>query len=77
MGRLVYDFWANDIPTEVALETLRKLGIPFEVETKRRVRDPSAPQEFGRYDDWAQIYVDPEVLVKWLERKIDEEIGNY
>lgn len=77
MRRLVYDFWAHDIPTEVALETLRKLGIPFEVKAERRIRDPSAPEDFGRCDDWAKVYVEPEALVKWLERKIDEEIGNY
>ena len=37
MRRLVYDFWEHDIPTEVALETLKKLGIPFEIETEKRI----------------------------------------
>jgi len=74
--RMIFDFWAYDAATEVAKETLEELGIPFEVETERRVRDPSAPEDLGRYDDWARIYVDTEVLVKWLERKIDERIRN-
>jgi len=37
MRRLVYDFWEHDIPAEVALETLKKLGIPFEIETEKRI----------------------------------------
>jgi len=74
--RMIFDFWAYDAATEVAKETLEELGITFEVETERRVRDPSAPEDLGRYDDWARIYVDTEVLVKWLERKIDERIRN-
>ena len=78
MGRrMVFDFWAHDIATEVAEETLKELGIPFEVETERRIRDPSAPEDLGRYDDWARIYVDMEMLAKWLERRIDEKIRNY
>jgi len=75
--RMIYDFWAHDIATEIAKETLEELGIPFEVETERRVRDPSAPEDLGRCDDWARIYVDTEVLAKWLERRIDEKIRNY
>lgn len=75
--RMIYGFWAYDIATEVARETLEELGIPFEVETERRVRDPSALEELGRYDDWATIYVETEALIEWLGRKIDEEIRNY
>jgi len=73
--RLVYEFWADDIPTEIALETLKELGISFKTEEERRVRDPSAPEDI-RYDKWLKIYV-LEDLVKWLERKIDEEINSY
>jgi len=53
MRRLVYDFWEHDIPTEVTIETLKKLGIPFEIETERRIRDSSVPEDLGRSDDWA------------------------
>jgi hypothetical protein len=45
---LVYDFWAYDIATDIAKETLENLGIPFEVETKRKLRDPSANTTIGR-----------------------------
>ena len=75
MGRrLVFDFWAHDIATEDAEETLEELGVPFEVETESGVRYPSAPEDPGRCDDWAEIYVDTEALVKWLEERIEEEI---
>ena len=37
MRRLVYDFWEHDISTEVTIETLKKLGIPFEIETEKRI----------------------------------------
>jgi len=74
--KMIFDFWSHDLATDVAKETLERLGIPFEIETERHVRDPSAPEDFGRYDDWAKIYVDKDELVEWLERKIDEEIRN-
>jgi len=74
--RLVYEFWADDIPTEIALETLKELEIPFETEEERRVRDPSAPEDI-RYDNWLKIYVNSEDLVTWLERRIDKEINSY
>ena len=52
MGRkMIFDFWAYDAATEVAKETLEELGIPFEVETEKCVRNPSAPEDLGRYDD--------------------------
>jgi hypothetical protein len=73
---LVYDFWAYDIATDVAKETLENLGIPFEVETRRKLRDPSAP-EGCKYDDWAEIYVDVDRLVKWVEEKIESEINGF
>lgn len=73
---LVYDFWAYDVGTDVAKETLEELGVPFRVETKRRLRDRSAP-EGCKYDEWAEIYVDVEKLVKWIEAKIEEEINSY
>jgi len=73
---VVYEFWAYDIATDVAKETLDQLGVPYKIETKRRLRDPTAP-EGCRYDDWAKIIVDMEELAKWLERRIDEEINSY
>ena len=73
---LIYEFWAYDIPTDVAIETLDKLGIPYEVKTKRKLRDRSAP-EGCQYDEWAEIYVDVEDLVGWLEAKIEDEINSY
>jgi len=73
---LVYDFWAYDIATDIAKETLESLGIPFEVETKRKLRDPSAP-EGCRCDNWAEIYVDLDRLAKWVEEKIESEINGY
>jgi len=77
MKCLIYDFWAHDIPTEIAEETLKELGIPFEVKKKRRVRDRSALEDFGKNDEWAEIYVDSEALLKWLEDRIEEEIRGY
>jgi len=77
MGRLVYDFWANDIPTEVALETLRKLGIPFKVKVERRTRDPSTPEDLGKHDEWAKVYVDDKALVEWLKKRIDDSIMGF
>jgi len=74
--RLVYEFWADDIPTQIAIETLKELEIPFETEEERRVRDPSAPEDI-RYDNWLKIYVNSEDLVTWLERRIDKEINSY
>jgi hypothetical protein len=73
---LVYDFWAYDIATDIAKETLENLGIPFEVETKRKLRDRSAP-EGCKYDDWVEIYVDLNRLAKWVEEKIESEINGY
>jgi len=73
---LVYDFWAYDIATDIAKETLENLGIPYEVETKRRLRDPSAP-EGCKYDYWAEIFVDLDRLAKWVEEKIEGEINGY
>ena len=73
---LVYDFWAYDIATDIAKETLENLGIPFEVEIKRKLRDPSAP-EGCKYDDWAEIYVDLDRLAKWVEEKIESEINGF
>lgn len=73
---LVYEFWAHDIATEIAKETLDGLRVPSRVETRRKLRDPSAP-EGCKFDDWAEVYVDKEELAKWLERKIDEEINSY
>jgi len=75
MKCLIYDFWAYDIPTEIAEETLKELGIPFEVKKKRQVRDPSAPEGLGKNDEWVEIYVDPEALLKWLENRIEKEKG--
>ena len=73
---LVYDFWAHDIATDIAKETLENLGIPFEVKTERRLRDPSAP-EGCKYDDWAEIFVDLDRLAKWVEEKIESEINGF
>jgi len=73
---LVYDFWAYDIATDIAKETLESLGIPFEVKTERKLRDPSAP-EGCKYDDWAEIFVDLDRLAKWVEEKIESEINGY
>jgi len=73
---VVYEFWAYDIATDIAKDTLDQLGIPYEVETERRLRDPTAP-EGCRYDEWARIIVDVDELAKWLERRIDEEINSY
>jgi hypothetical protein len=75
--RLVHEFWAYDIATDVAKETLEKLGIPYAVETEGLLRDTSAPEGLGRYDDWAKIYVEEEDLAVWLERKIEEEINSF
>jgi len=47
MKRPVYDFWAYDIATDVAKEVLENLGIPFKVETEKRIRDPKAPKDLG------------------------------
>ena len=77
MGRLVYDFWEQDIPTEIALETLRKLGIPFKVKVERRTRDPSAPEDLGKHDEWAKVYVDDKALVEWLKKRIDDSIMGF
>jgi hypothetical protein len=75
--RLVHEFWAYDIATDVAKETLEKLGIPFKVETERQLRDASAPEDCGRYDYWAKIYVEEKDLTAWLEGKIKEEIDSF
>jgi len=73
---LVYEFWAYDIATDIVKEALENLGIPYEVETKRKLRDPSAP-EGCKYDEWAEIYVDLGRLAEWVREKIESEINGY
>jgi hypothetical protein len=75
--RLVHEFWAYDIATDIAKETLEKLGISFAVETERRLRDPSATEDLGRHDDWAKIYVEEKDLAAWLATKIEEKINSF
>lgn len=71
---LIYDFWAHDAATDIVRETLEGLGIPYEVKTRRTVRDPSAPRDC-RFDEWAEVYVDVNRLVRWLKEKIEGEVG--
>jgi len=40
-------------------------------------RDPSAPEDLGRYDDWSKIYVEEKDLAAWLEKKIEGEINAF
>jgi len=70
---LVYEFWARDAATEVAKEVLEELRISYKVKTGRMVRDPSAPEDC-RHDEWAEIYVGFNDLVKWLQERIEREI---
>jgi len=68
----VYAFWKYDIPFEVAESVLRRLKIPYKILTRTEKRN----DEWGK-DEWGIIQVNPNKLVKWLERLIEEEIGNY
>jgi hypothetical protein len=74
--RIVFSFWAYDAASDVAIDTLKELGIPYTVKTKRRLRDKSAPEDC-KYDDWMKVYVSENGLVKWVKRKIGEGINSY
>ncbi len=73
---LIFEFWAHDIATDIAEEVLSRLGIPYRVRIRRKMRDPGAPKGC-KFDEWAEICVDAKELTEWIERKIDEEINSY
>jgi len=45
---LVYDFWAHDVATDIARKRLKASA--YEVEIRRKLMDPSAPEGCKCYD---------------------------
>jgi hypothetical protein len=67
--KLVFSFWA-DIASDIAVDTLKELEIPYTVKTKRRLREKF-------YDEWIEIYVDEKDLIEWVKKKIEDKINGY
>jgi hypothetical protein len=72
--KLVFSFWA-DIASDIAVDTLKELEIPYTVKTKRRLREKSLREKF--YDEWVEIYVDEKDLIEWVKKKIEDKINGY
>ena len=71
---LLYEFWRNDIPTEVVRELLEELGIPY----KERVVKKRRKSLYGQpYDEWSKIYVEKSDLIEWLKNEIERRISSY
>ena len=71
---LLYEFWSDDIPTEVVRELLEELGIPY----KERVVKKRRKSLYGQpYDEWSKIYVEKSDLIEWLKNEIERRINSY
>ena len=51
---LLYEFWRDDIPTEVVRELLEELGIPYKERVVKRRRKSLYGQP---YDEWSKICI--------------------
>ena len=71
----IYSFYKDDLPTEIVLEKLKELDIPFTTKTTRGLRENLHNDKI--YDDILTVYVEPEHLVLWLENLLDKTINEY
>jgi len=71
---LLYEFWRDDIPTEVVRELLEELGIPYKERVVKRRRKSLYGQP---YDEWSKIYVEKSDLIEWLKNEIERRINSY
>ena len=71
----IYSFYKDDLPTEIVLEKLKELDIPFTTKTTKAIRENLHNDKI--YDDILTVYVEPEHLVLWLENLLDKTINEY
>ena len=71
----IYSFYKDDLPTEIVLEKLEELNIPFTTKTTKAIRENLYNDKI--YDDILTVYVEPEHLVLWLENLLDKTINEY
>ena len=71
----IYSFYKDDLPTEIVLEKLKELDIPFTTKTTKAIRENLYNDKI--YDDILTVYVEPEHLVLWLENLLDKTINEY
>ena len=71
----IYSFYKDDLPTEIVLEKLKELDIPFTTKTTKSLRENLHNDKI--YDDILTVYVEPEHLVLWLENLLDKTINEY
>ena len=71
---LLYEFWRDDIPTEVVRELLEELGIPYKERVVKKRRESLYDKP---YDEWSKIYVEKSDLVEWLKNEIERRMNSY